>query len=78
MGIPKIIKIGDGNNGKIDYYYWDEYDTHEEAVYYAKRIKEERKREGTKVKYFILETQDSWFLPVPKFIVYLNKKLKIL
>lgn len=78
MGVQKIIKIGDGTNGKVNYYYWDEYETKEEALYYAKRIKQERKLEGIKINYFILETQDSWFLPVDMFIVYFNKKLKIL
>ena len=78
MGIPKTISIGEGTNGKTKYYFWSDYETHEEAIYYAKRIKLERKQEGTKIKYFILETQDSWFLPSPKFVVYLNKKLRLL
>lgn len=78
MGIPKVIKIGDGTNGKINYYYWDEYDTREEALHYAKKVKDERKMEGTRLKYFILETQDSWFLPVEKFVVYFNLKLRLI
>ena len=79
MGIPRKIKIKDGNsNGKTTYYYWNEYETDEEATQCARRIKKERRQEGMKVKYFILETQDSWFLPVPRFVVYLNKKLRLL
>lgn len=78
MGIPKQIEIGEGTNGKVKYYYWSEYDGFEEAKYYGKKIKDERAKEGTKVKYFILKSQDGWFLPVPKFILYLNKDLRLI
>ena len=77
MGVPKTININDGNNGKKEYYYWDQYDSWDEAVYYGKKIKEERKGE-LRIRYFVLQSEDSWFLPVPRFILYLNKKLKIL
>ena len=77
MSIPYTIKINNGNN-KIIYYYWSEYESYEEALYYGKKIKEDRRKENMKIKYFILESQDSWFLPVPKFILYLNKKLRII
>lgn len=77
MGIPKSIRINEGTNGKVEYYYWSEYDSWEEAKYYAKKIKEERKME-MKIKYFIMESQEGWFLPVPKFVLYLNKKLRII
>ena len=79
MGIPNTIEIKDGKrNGKIKYYFWSDYNSWEEAEYYAKKIKEERRREGMKIKYFILEAQDSWFLPVPKFVLYLNKNLRLI
>lgn len=73
----KEITINEGSNGKTKYYYWDEYDSWEEAKQYGKRIKEERRKE-MRIKYFIIETKDSWFLPVPKFILYLNKDLRLI
>lgn len=78
MGIPKEIEIGEGTNGKVKYYYWSEYDGYAEALYYAKKVKEENRMRNNKIKYFILKSQDGWFLPVPKFILYLNKDLKII
>lgn len=78
MGIPKKININNGYYGKNEYYYWSEYESKEEAYYYAKRIKEERRKEGMKIKYFVVESQEGWFLTVPKFVVYLNKDLKLL
>lgn len=78
MGIPREIEIGEGNNGKVKYYYWSEYDGYEEAIQYGKKIKEERRRENMKIKYFILKSQDGWFLPVPKFVLYLNKDLRLI
>lgn len=76
MNAPKTIKIKDGMYGKNEYYYWDEYESWEEAIYNAKKIKEERRRKDIRIKYFIIETKDSWFLPVPKFILYFNKDIK--
>ena len=76
MGIPKTIKINT-KNGKKTYYYWDEYDSWDEAKFYGNKIKLERKSEMS-VKYFVLEAEDSWFLPVPKFVLYLNRKLKLI
>lgn len=78
MGIPKEIEINDGYNGKQKYYYWSEYETFAEAIYYAKKIKLDRKMEGIKIKYFVLESQEGWFLPIPKFVLYLNKNLRII
>lgn len=78
MGIPKEIEINEGKNGKGKYYYWSEYDTYNESLYYAKKIKLERKMEGMKIKYFILKSQDGWFLPVPKYILYLNRSLRLI
>lgn len=78
MGIPKTIEIGEGSNGKTQYYYWSEYDGYTEALYYAKRIKEDRSKTGMKIKYFILKSQEGWLLPVPKFILYLNKDLRLI
>lgn len=75
-GVPKEIKINDGYNGKKTYYYWSEYDSFDEARFYAKKIKMERKE--MKIRYFILESQEGWFLPVPKFVLYLNKKLRLI
>ena len=60
------------------YYYWDEFNTWEEAQIIAKRIKEERKVEGIKIKYTIVTAEDNWFLPVIKYILYLDKKFKII
>ena len=77
MGIPKIIKIKDGTDGRKNYYFWDSYDTYEEAKYYGKKIKFERRNEREKIKYFILESQDSWFLPVTRFALYFSVKLRI-
>lgn len=77
MGVPKSIKINDGYNGRKEYFYWSEYNSWEEARYYGKKIKDERGKEGMKVKYFIIESQDSWFLPVTKFVLYLDKRLRI-
>lgn len=75
MGAKKEIKINNGRgNAKQTYYYWEEHNSYEEAVFYAKKIKEEKKGE-VKLKYYILETKESWFLPVAKFIIYLNKDL---
>lgn len=71
MGIPKRIKISDGYYGQKEYYFWEEYETYEEAIYNARKMKI-----TMKVKYFIIESQDSWFLPVPKFVLYLNKKVE--
>lgn len=78
MGVMKEIKIGDGINGQRTYYYWNEYESREEALYYAKKIKHERKQEKMNIKYFIIESKEGWFLPVPRYIVYLNKKLRLL
>lgn len=78
MGIPKTIRINDGNKGRITYYYWSDYDSYQEALYYAKRIKEERKMENMRLKHFILESQEGWFLPVPKFALYFSKKLRLI
>lgn len=78
MGVPKEIEIKDGYNGKKKYYYWSEYETFAEALEYAKKIKSDRKAEGMKIKYFILESQEGWFLPIPKIVLYLNKDLRII
>lgn len=77
MGVPTVIYIKEGKYGKIPYYYWDEYDTPEEARMVAKRIKLERKGEMN-IKYYLMESQDSWFLPVTKYVIYLNKKLRLI
>ena len=76
MTIPKVVLIPCGKKGVKRYFYWDEYDTIEEAIYYAKKIKLERKEEMC-IKYYITETKDSWFLPVTKYVVYLNKKMRL-
>lgn len=76
MGIPRTIQIKEGKNGKKTYYYWDEYDSYDEALYYCKKLKKGRMKD-MKIKYFILETQDSWFLPVTKYVAYINKKLRL-
>lgn len=77
MGVKKTITIKDGTNGKKEYYYWSEYDSYDEALHYAKRIKEERKGE-MRIRHFIVETNEGRFLPVPKFVLYLNKNLRII
>lgn len=77
MGVKKIIEIKDGTNGKKKYYYWSEYESYEEALHYAKRIKNERKNE-MRIRYYIVETSEGRFLPTPKFILYLNKDLRII
>lgn len=75
--MEEIIKIRNGR-GKNEqtFYYWSEYDSYEEAIYYAKRIKRERKPEMN-LKYYILESKTRRFLPVPKFILYFNKQMRI-
>lgn len=77
MGIPKSIEINNGKEGKRKYYYWSEYDSFDEAVKYGKEIKEYRRKEGMQISYFVLESQEGWFLPIPKFVLYLNKKLTL-
>lgn len=78
MSIKKEIEINNGRQGgKQKFYYWSEYESYEEAVYYAKKIKDERKGE-MKIKYFIVETKESWFLPVAKFVLYFNKKMRLI
>lgn len=72
MGIPKTIRV----NG-YKYYYWDNYDSREEANDYAQEIKKRKQKEGIKVKYFIQEMEDSPFLPVMISVLYFNKKLRI-
>lgn len=76
MAVPKVIYIKEGKYGKVAYYYWDEYDNAEEARIVAKRIKEERRNE-MKIKYYLLKSEDSWFLPVTKYVVYLNRNLRV-
>ncbi len=78
MVAPSVVFIGDGNKGKIKYYYWNEYESHEEALYYAREIKKEKRGENMNLKYFILESQEGWFLPFPKFVLYLSKKLRLI
>ena len=77
MSFTKVIYLKNGNRGMKPYYYWDEFDTWEEAQIIAKRIKEERKVMGIKVRYTIVTADDSWFLPVTKFVLYIDKRLKI-
>jgi len=76
--MESIIKIRNGR-GKNEqtFYYWSEYDSYEEALYYAKKIKQERKPEMN-LKYYILETKTGMLLPVPKFVLYFNKKLRLI
>jgi len=72
-----IIKIRNGRKkNEQTFYYWSEYDSYEEALYYAKRIKKERKPEMN-LKYYILETKKGMLLPVPKFVLYFNKKMRL-
>lgn len=71
MGIPKEIEINNGDNGKKRYYYYKKFDEYNETKHNAKEIKKRHR-----VSYFILKSQDSWFLPVPVFTLYLSKKLK--
>ena len=83
MGIPRVIVISSGKdevgNTKFEeYYYWSDYDTREEALHYAKKIKDERKKMKQKIRYFILKHQEGRFLPVPIFVLYLNRKLRII
>lgn len=63
-------------NGQ-EYHYFDEYGTWETAIKIAKEFKKERK-----TKYFILQAKEKGLmknlLPSTKFLLYLNKKLKII
>lgn len=76
MTSPNTIQIGNGKGKQQVFYYWSEYETYEEALYYAKRIKKERKPEMN-LKYYILPAKEGRFLPVPKFILYFNKKMRL-
>lgn len=74
--MEKVIYIKDGGM-KVPYYYWDSYNSWEEAIFYAKKMREDRKGEFH-LKWFILEAQEGAILPVPKVILYLNRKLRVL
>lgn len=74
MGIPNKIVIGNGNNRKEKYFLWEKYDSFEEAKTNGKRIKGSLKQQGRKISYFIIESKESWFLPVPEFGLYFNRR----
>lgn len=67
----KVITINDGTAGKKKYYLYSSYNTYEEAKNMAKLKKEEYPNK--RIKYFILESEEGWFLPVNKFCLYLTK-----
>lgn len=77
MSQQNTVKIGNGKGKVQTFYYWSEYDSYEEALYYAKKIKSERKPEMN-LKYYILESKEGRFLPSPKFTLYFNKKMRVL
>lgn len=73
MGIPTEIMLGDGTENKKKYYYYNQNNTYKEAKEKAKEIKKQHKKKG--IKYFIMKSQEGWLLPVPKYILYINKKI---
>ena len=60
-----------------EYYYWDKYDSWEEALKVGKKIKMERKEMGQSVKWFIIEETEGTIYPKKVSLLYFNKRMKI-
>ena len=65
------IKISNGNKGIWTYYFYDEYETYEEAEEKAEYIKKKYKEKGDVIKRFVLSEGRIY----PIFYLYLSKNI---
>ena len=56
------------------YYYYDGYDTYQKAKEIAKWYRKKNK----KCKYFILKIERGFWFPQDKYVLYLNKVVRLL
>ncbi len=76
--MKRKIKIKNGMYDEKEYYYWDKFNTWEEALKVAKKIKMERKNTNKqRVKWFIIEETEGVIYPKKVSLLYFDRRMRI-